>query len=49
MYDEFELDVTALQQLPETDPIDQDGVQFGGGDQCLLASNCLLASLLIDD
>ncbi|CAM03298.1 hypothetical protein A8924_4414 [Saccharopolyspora erythraea NRRL 2338] len=51
MYEEFELDVTALQQLPETEPVDQDGVQFGGGggDQCLLLSNCLALTLVNED
>ena len=39
MYEEFELDVSALQQLPETDPVDPDGVQFGGGD-CLILTSC---------
>ncbi|GAA2775263.1 VenA family class IV lanthipeptide [Saccharopolyspora taberi] len=51
MYEEFELDVSALQQLPETDPVDQDGVQFGGdggdGGDCLILTNdsCLAVTL----
>jgi hypothetical protein len=46
-FENFELDVTALQQLPESDPIEQDGIQFGGclvsGISCLVvATNCFV-------
>lgn len=40
-FDEFELDVTALQLLPETDPVDEDGIQFGG---CLLTKCNVIAT-----
>ncbi len=40
-FDEFELDVTALQQLPETDPVELDGIQLGG---CVVTSCDVVAT-----
>lgn len=46
--DDFELDVTALQELPETDPVDPAGVRLG---DCLvtycniIATECNLLAL----
>ncbi len=38
---ELELDVNALQQLPETDPVEQDGIQLG---DCFVTSCNVVAT-----
>lgn len=40
-FEDFELDVTALQELPETDPVEIDGLQLGG---CLVTRCNVLAT-----
>lgn len=40
-YEDFELDVTALQELPETDPIELHGVRLGG---CLVTYCNIIAT-----
>ncbi|MGH3924503.1 MAG: VenA family class IV lanthipeptide [Pseudonocardiaceae bacterium] len=48
--------VSSLQALPETDPIEIDGIQFGGGGTCaqqciglgtinVIASGCLVGTV----
>lgn len=41
-FQDFELDVTALQELPETDPVELAGVQLGGG--CLVTRCNVIAT-----
>lgn len=39
--------VSSLQALPETDPIEVDGIQFGGSGTCGSVNQCIILSVQI--